>query len=193
MPCVINRYVTFILSNFLFLKNYTVLDLYIHLIYWYHTHMIIHDKIFLYCTFTIILYFQFVTSCSKPPLLGFANLEPPFSVRCVEVSDDQVQKNICAISFYFIEILFTLNSFLKVRLVTCIKLYICETTGKLYKHLNDCQSLRTKTNSHVYKDQLVHKRPTRTKTQESNCTWIFEQKQVQYHCYMQQLTVPQGS
>jgi hypothetical protein len=35
-------------------------------------------------------FLQFVTSCSKPPLLGFAHLEPPFSVRCVEVSDDQV-------------------------------------------------------------------------------------------------------
>ncbi|GFO13726.1 ubiquitin-protein ligase e3b [Plakobranchus ocellatus] len=32
---------------------------------------------------------QFVTSCSKPPLLGFAHMEPPFSIRCVEVSDDQ--------------------------------------------------------------------------------------------------------
>jgi ubiquitin-protein ligase E3 B len=31
-----------------------------------------------------------VTSCSKPPLLGFAHLEPAFSIRCVEVSDDQV-------------------------------------------------------------------------------------------------------
>jgi len=31
---------------------------------------------------------QFVTSCSKPPLLGFMNLDPPFSIRCVEVSDD---------------------------------------------------------------------------------------------------------
>ncbi|GIY21742.1 ubiquitin-protein ligase E3B [Caerostris extrusa] len=28
-------------------------------------------------------------SCSKPPLLGFAHLEPAFSIRCVEVSDDQ--------------------------------------------------------------------------------------------------------
>ncbi|KAG9509732.1 Ubiquitin-protein ligase E3B, partial [Fragariocoptes setiger] len=37
------------------------------------------------------LFLKFVTSCSKPPLLGFANLEPPFSIRCVEVSDDQDQ------------------------------------------------------------------------------------------------------
>ena len=36
---------------------------------------------------------QFVTSCSKPPLLGFAHLEPPFSIRCVEVSDDQVRQS----------------------------------------------------------------------------------------------------
>ncbi|XP_070571587.1 ubiquitin-protein ligase E3B-like [Ptychodera flava] len=35
------------------------------------------------------LFLKFVTSCSKPPLLGFANLEPPFSIRCVEVSEDQ--------------------------------------------------------------------------------------------------------
>lgn len=35
------------------------------------------------------LFLKFVTSCSKPPLLGFAHLEPPFSIRCVEVSDDQ--------------------------------------------------------------------------------------------------------
>ena len=32
---------------------------------------------------------QFVTSCSKPPLLGFAHLQPPFSIRCVEVCDDE--------------------------------------------------------------------------------------------------------
>ncbi|XP_022242610.1 ubiquitin-protein ligase E3B-like isoform X2 [Limulus polyphemus] len=36
------------------------------------------------------LFLKFVTSCSKPPLLGFAHLEPPFSIRCVEVGDDQV-------------------------------------------------------------------------------------------------------
>lgn len=35
------------------------------------------------------LFLKFVTSCSKAPLLGFAHLEPPFSIRCVEVSDDQ--------------------------------------------------------------------------------------------------------
>lgn len=35
------------------------------------------------------LFLKFVTSCSKPPLLGFGNLEPPFTIRCVEVSDDQ--------------------------------------------------------------------------------------------------------
>ncbi|KAG8189904.1 hypothetical protein JTE90_018685 [Oedothorax gibbosus] len=34
-------------------------------------------------------FLKFVTSCSKPPLLGFAHLEPAFSIRCVEVSDDQ--------------------------------------------------------------------------------------------------------
>ncbi|VDO69115.1 unnamed protein product [Heligmosomoides polygyrus] len=35
------------------------------------------------------LFLKFVTSCSRPPLLGFSYLEPPFSIRCVEVSDDQ--------------------------------------------------------------------------------------------------------
>ncbi|KAK2710457.1 hypothetical protein QYM36_011849 [Artemia franciscana] len=34
-------------------------------------------------------FLKFVTSCSSPPLLGFGNLEPPFSVRCVEVGDDE--------------------------------------------------------------------------------------------------------
>lgn len=33
-------------------------------------------------------FLKFVTSCSKPPLLGFDYLEPPFSIRCVEVADD---------------------------------------------------------------------------------------------------------
>ncbi|XP_014225779.1 ubiquitin-protein ligase E3B [Trichogramma pretiosum] len=35
------------------------------------------------------LFLKFVTSCSKPPLLGFAYLDPPFSIRCIEVSDDE--------------------------------------------------------------------------------------------------------
>ncbi|EFN88458.1 Ubiquitin-protein ligase E3B [Harpegnathos saltator] len=35
------------------------------------------------------LFLKFVTSCSKSPLLGFAHLEPPFSIRCVEVCDDE--------------------------------------------------------------------------------------------------------
>ncbi|KHJ75141.1 HECT-domain protein, partial [Oesophagostomum dentatum] len=39
------------------------------------------------------LFLKFVTSCSRPPLLGFSYLEPPFSIRCVEVSDDQVWFN----------------------------------------------------------------------------------------------------
>nr|KAF6404354.1 ubiquitin protein ligase E3B [Molossus molossus] len=38
------------------------------------------------------MFLKFVTSCSRPPLLGFAYLKPPFSIRCVEVSDDQVQE-----------------------------------------------------------------------------------------------------
>jgi len=35
------------------------------------------------------MFLKFVTSCSKPPLLGFENLEPPFSIRCVEVTEDE--------------------------------------------------------------------------------------------------------
>ncbi|XP_015784165.1 ubiquitin-protein ligase E3B [Tetranychus urticae] len=35
------------------------------------------------------LLLKFVTSCSKPPLLGFTHLKPQFSIRCVEVSEDQ--------------------------------------------------------------------------------------------------------
>ncbi|QQP39980.1 Ubiquitinprotein ligaselike, partial [Caligus rogercresseyi] len=34
-------------------------------------------------------FLKFVTSCSKPPLLGFENLEPAFSIRCVEVTEDE--------------------------------------------------------------------------------------------------------
>ncbi|XP_040567057.1 ubiquitin-protein ligase E3B [Lepeophtheirus salmonis] len=34
-------------------------------------------------------FLKFVTSCSKPPLLGFENLEPAFSIRCVEVAEDE--------------------------------------------------------------------------------------------------------
>lgn len=43
------------------------------------------------CSLVFIFFFalQFVTSCSKSPLLGFAHLEPPFSIRCVEVGDDE--------------------------------------------------------------------------------------------------------
>lgn len=36
------------------------------------------------------MFLKFVTSCSKPPLLGFENLEPPFSIRCVEVGSTSV-------------------------------------------------------------------------------------------------------
>ncbi|XP_031779888.1 ubiquitin-protein ligase E3B isoform X3 [Nasonia vitripennis] len=32
---------------------------------------------------------EFTTSSSKSPLLGFATLEPPFSIRCIEVGDDE--------------------------------------------------------------------------------------------------------
>ncbi|KJE90545.1 ubiquitin-protein ligase E3B [Capsaspora owczarzaki ATCC 30864] len=35
------------------------------------------------------LFLKFVTSCSKPPILGFAHLHPTFSVRCVEDQEDE--------------------------------------------------------------------------------------------------------
>lgn len=35
------------------------------------------------------MFLKFVTACSKPPLMGFAHLRPPFSIRCTEVSDDE--------------------------------------------------------------------------------------------------------
>ena len=41
------------------------------------------------CLYKTNVSFQFVTSCSKPPLLGFAHLQPPFSIRCVEVNEDE--------------------------------------------------------------------------------------------------------
>ncbi|XP_047141200.1 ubiquitin-protein ligase E3B isoform X1 [Hydra vulgaris] len=34
------------------------------------------------------LFLKFVTSCSNPPLLGFKHLEPPFSIRFVDSSDE---------------------------------------------------------------------------------------------------------
>lgn len=33
-------------------------------------------------------FLKFVTSVSSPPLLGFNSLNPPFSIRCVEVDED---------------------------------------------------------------------------------------------------------
>ncbi|KAF6777588.1 hypothetical protein AHF37_02724 [Paragonimus kellicotti] len=40
--------------------------------------------------YKILLPIGFVTSCSRPPLLGFANLEPPFCIRCVQyTTEDQ--------------------------------------------------------------------------------------------------------
>lgn len=34
-------------------------------------------------------FLKFVTSCSRPPILGFTYLQPQFSIRCVEVADDE--------------------------------------------------------------------------------------------------------
>lgn len=41
-----------------------------------------------FCESERSLFLKFVTSCSKPPLLGFAYLEPTFSIRCVLWSDE---------------------------------------------------------------------------------------------------------
>ena len=35
------------------------------------------------------LLLKFVTSCERPPSLGFASLQPPFTIQRVECSDDQ--------------------------------------------------------------------------------------------------------
>ena len=42
----------------------------------------------------LIFLLQFVTSCSRPPLLGFEHLHPPFAVRCVQVSYDEVYNKV---------------------------------------------------------------------------------------------------
>ena len=36
------------------------------------------------------LFLKFVTSCSKPPLLGFAHLHPTFTVQCVAADGAEV-------------------------------------------------------------------------------------------------------
>ncbi|XP_014204707.1 ubiquitin-protein ligase E3B [Copidosoma floridanum] len=48
------------------------------------------------------LFLKFVTSCSKSPLLGFAYLEPPFSIRCIEVADDEDTGDTIAVSPWLI-------------------------------------------------------------------------------------------
>jgi len=42
-----------------------------------------------YCPAERGAFLKFVTSCSRPPLLGFQHLQPQFSIRCVEVPDDE--------------------------------------------------------------------------------------------------------
>lgn len=39
------------------------------------------------------LFLKFVTSCPKPPLLGFSSLNPPFTIRCVENEEEEVVLN----------------------------------------------------------------------------------------------------
>lgn len=36
-------------------------------------------------------FLKFVTSCSKPPLMGFAHLHPRFAIRCVELAEDDLR------------------------------------------------------------------------------------------------------
>jgi len=36
------------------------------------------------------LFLKFVTSCSKPPLLGFAHLHPTFTIQCVSADGDEI-------------------------------------------------------------------------------------------------------
>ena len=37
------------------------------------------------------LFLKFVTSCSKPPLLGFVHLHPPFCIQCVNTDGNEVR------------------------------------------------------------------------------------------------------
>ena len=36
-------------------------------------------------------FLKFVTSCSKPPLMGFAHLHPKFSIRCVDLAEEDLR------------------------------------------------------------------------------------------------------
>ena len=38
-------------------------------------------------------FLKFVTSCSKPPLMGFAHLHPRFAIRCVELVEDDFRED----------------------------------------------------------------------------------------------------
>ena len=40
--------------------------------------------------FLVLDLLQFVTSCSRPPLLGFKHLHPPFTIRCVQMTHSEV-------------------------------------------------------------------------------------------------------
>ena len=45
------------------------------------------------------LFLKFVTSCSRPPLLGFAHLAPPFTIQCVS-SDGEGEPTSAVMAFF---------------------------------------------------------------------------------------------
>lgn len=45
------------------------------------------------------LFLKFVTSCSKPPLLGFAHLHPAFTVQCVSADGAEVPSMLAFLGF----------------------------------------------------------------------------------------------
>ncbi|EDV23245.1 uncharacterized protein TRIADDRAFT_28070 [Trichoplax adhaerens] len=44
-------------------------------------------------------FLKFVTSCSKPPLQGFSNLQPPFTIRYVEAENEEDRESISRVLF----------------------------------------------------------------------------------------------
>jgi ubiquitin-protein ligase E3 B len=66
------------------------------------------------------LFLKFATSCSRPPLLGFAYLEPAFSIRCVENSDDldqgdTVRIDKISIIIFFFQLSSVIRGFLAIK------------------------------------------------------------------------------
>lgn len=48
-----------------------------------------------------LISFHLFISLNRPPLLGFAHMEPQFSIRCVEVGDDDDTGKFGALETYY--------------------------------------------------------------------------------------------